>query len=50
MELKKDWSLNWNVALETGSWLVGDQVDISIQAELIYLVQAEAVAIDKLKR
>lgn len=44
MELKKDWSLNWNVALETGSWLVGDQVDISTQLELIKQEQAEAVA------
>ncbi len=32
---RKDWDLNWNVALETGGWLVGDQVNISIDLEIV---------------
>jgi len=31
---RKDFELNWNVALESGGWLVGDAVDISIELEL----------------
>jgi len=37
---RKDWGLNWNVALETGGWLVGDEVNISIELEIVK--QAEA--------
>src|SRR6266496_3274310 len=43
---RKDWDLNWNVALETGGWLVSDQITISIEVELVKQVpveQAEAV-------
>ena len=32
---RKDWGLNWNVALETGGVLVGEQVKIAIDLELI---------------
>jgi polyisoprenoid-binding protein YceI len=32
---RKDFGLNWNVALETGGWLVGDQVKINAEVELI---------------
>jgi polyisoprenoid-binding protein YceI len=32
---RKDWGLNWNVALETGGWLVGDTITISIELEII---------------
>ena len=32
---RKDWGLNWNVALETGGWLVGDEVHISIELEIV---------------
>lgn len=38
---RKDWGLQWNVALESGGWLVGDAVRINIDAEL---VQATPVA------
>jgi polyisoprenoid-binding protein YceI len=31
---RKDWGLNWNVALETGGWLVSDEIRISIEVEL----------------
>lgn len=32
---RKEWGLNWNVALETGGWLVGDEINISIEVEII---------------
>ncbi|HZY40577.1 MAG TPA: polyisoprenoid-binding protein, partial [Anaerolineae bacterium] len=44
---RKDWGLNWNVALETGGILVGDQINISIELEVVKqpnAVPAEAVA------
>ena len=37
---RKDFDLNWNVALETGGWLVGDKVDIAIEAEVTERVEA----------
>lgn len=42
---RKDFGLNWNVALETGGWLVGDQVKIAIEIEAIQQQEvAERVA------
>ena len=38
---RKDWELGWNVALETGGWLVGDQLKISIELEIIEEAVAE---------
>jgi polyisoprenoid-binding protein YceI len=32
---REDWGLNWNVALETGGWLVSKKVTIEIDAELV---------------
>ena len=32
---RKDWNLNWNVALETGGWLVGDEIKIDLELEII---------------
>ena len=32
---RKDWGLNWNVALETGGWLVSDEVKINIELEIV---------------
>ena len=32
---RKDWELNWNMALETGGVLVGDTVNINIELEII---------------
>jgi polyisoprenoid-binding protein YceI len=32
---RKDWELNWNMALETGGVLVGDIVNINIELEII---------------
>jgi polyisoprenoid-binding protein YceI len=31
---RKDWGLTWNVALETGGWLVGDDIQITIELEI----------------
>jgi polyisoprenoid-binding protein YceI len=28
---RKDWGLDWNVALETGGWLVGEQITFEIE-------------------
>jgi len=39
---RKDWGLNWNVALETGGWLVSDEIRISVDVELVQ--QAEQAA------
>jgi polyisoprenoid-binding protein YceI len=38
---RKDWNLNWNVALETGGWLVSDTINIEIELELIKVAEAE---------
>ena len=38
---RTDWGLNWNVALETGGWLVGEEVTINLELEIVK--QAEAV-------
>jgi polyisoprenoid-binding protein YceI len=32
---RKDWNLNWNMALETGGVLVGDIVTINIELEIV---------------
>ncbi len=41
---RKDWGLNWNVALETGGVLVGDEVKINLEVEIAKQVEAEKVA------
>lgn len=37
---RKDFGLNWNVALESGGWLVSDAVKIAIEVEVIEAVPA----------
>lgn len=32
---RTDWDLTWNVAVETGGWLVGKKVDLEIETELV---------------
>ncbi len=32
---RKDWGLSWNMALETGGVLVGDEAEIDIEVDLI---------------
>ena len=39
---RKDFGLNWNVALETGGWLVGDSVKISADVEIVYKAESQA--------
>lgn len=41
---RKDWGLEWNVALETGGWLVGDQINIEIELELTQVTEDQAEA------
>jgi len=36
---RKEWGLEWNVALETGGFLVGDDINISIELELVKVEQ-----------
>jgi len=38
---RKDWDLNWNVALETGGWLVGDEIKIEIDIEFVKVPEAQ---------
>jgi polyisoprenoid-binding protein YceI len=39
---RKDFGLTWNVALETGGWLVGDEIKISVELQLVAQEQPEA--------
>jgi polyisoprenoid-binding protein YceI len=41
---RKDWGLQWNVALESGGWLVGDTVKIAIDTELVQQAPATVAA------
>ncbi|GIK56152.1 MAG: polyisoprenoid-binding protein [Chloroflexi bacterium] len=40
---RKDWGLNWNQTLETGGVLVGDNIQIEIELELVKVAELEAV-------
>ncbi len=42
---RKEWGLEWNVALETGGVLVGEDISITIQLELVRIEEAQAVAV-----
>jgi polyisoprenoid-binding protein YceI len=39
---RKDFGLEWNVALETGGFLVGDKIEISLEIEAIKAAAAKA--------
>lgn len=39
---RKEYGLNWNVALETGGWLVGDQIKVNVDLELVYQADTPA--------
>ena len=41
---RKDYGLNWNVALETGGILVGDKIKITLEVEAIKQVEAVEAA------
>ncbi len=36
---RKDWGLNWNAAIETGGVVVGDEVHVSVEAEVMRPVE-----------
>lgn len=38
---RKDWDLTWNKALETGGVLVGEEITIDIELELVQVAEAE---------
>lgn len=40
---RKDWGLTWNVALETGGWLVGEEIKIELEMEIVKQAETEAV-------
>ncbi len=40
---RKDWGLTWNMALETGGVLVGDEVSVQIELEIIKETPPEAL-------
>jgi len=42
---RKAWDLNWNVALETGGWLVGDEIKIDLELEIVQQAEAELEAV-----
>ena len=44
---RKDWGLNWNVALETGGWLVGEDITVNIEIEFTKVPEAAPVAAEK---
>lgn len=39
---REDWDLKWNVALETGGWLVGKDIKITIDVEAIPVTETIA--------
>jgi polyisoprenoid-binding protein YceI len=41
---RKDWGLGWNVALEKGGWLVGEDVSIELDVAFDQAVEATAAA------
>ncbi len=38
---RKDWGLAWNVALESGGWLVSDDISLDIEAEFTKVPDAQ---------
>ena len=41
---RKDWGLTWNVALEAGGLLVGEEVKLALEVEVIKAAEVAAVA------
>lgn len=39
---RKDWGLTWNVALETGGWMVGDEIKIETDIEFTQVPETVA--------
>src|SRR5207247_2341059 len=41
---RKDWGLTWNVALETGGFLVGEEVKLALEVEMLKAAEVAAAA------
>jgi polyisoprenoid-binding protein YceI len=41
---RRDWGLTWNKALEAGGFLVGDEIEIDVELELVAQQQLDRVA------
>ncbi|HEX8938552.1 MAG TPA: YceI family protein [Candidatus Limnocylindrales bacterium] len=41
---RKEWGLTWNVALESGGWLVGDEIKVRIELEVVQAAAAGSAA------
>ena len=41
---RKDWGLDWNVALEAGGWLVGDKVKLEVDVAVQEVMAIAAAA------
>jgi polyisoprenoid-binding protein YceI len=41
---RKDWGLNWNAVIEAGGFVVGDEVELTFEAELVPAPDREAPA------
>jgi polyisoprenoid-binding protein YceI len=42
---RKDWGLNWNVALEAGGWLVSEKINLELELELVKVAETEPVLV-----
>lgn len=40
---REDWGLTWNMALETGGWLVGKEISINLEVEAVKVAETEKV-------
>jgi polyisoprenoid-binding protein YceI len=41
---RADWGLNWNKAIETGGWVVGDEIKIDLDLEAVEVANVAAPA------
>jgi polyisoprenoid-binding protein YceI len=41
---REDWGLTWNMALETGGWLVGKEITINLEVEAVKVAETEKVS------
>ena len=37
---RKDWGLEWNVAMETGGWMVSDEIKLDVEVEFVQVPDA----------
>lgn len=40
---REDWGLTWNMALETGGWLVGKEITVNLEVEAVKVPETEKV-------